>query len=100
MGATFWSGLRTQYLSDVSSDFKVLDETQEIALGLFDALLKATRKNTAVRNSHNLVAWVSTARAMSQREMRGLLRRQSHSTAPSARVHPVRRAAVASLPTP
>jgi len=32
--------------------------------------------------------------------MRGLLRRQSHSTAPSARVQPVRRAAVASLPTP
>jgi hypothetical protein len=77
MGPTFWSELRTQYLSDVSSDFRVLDKTQEIAPGLIDALLKATSKNTSVRNRQHLVAWVSTARAMNQRELCALLRHLS-----------------------
>ena len=77
MGALFWSELRSQYLSDVSSEFKVLGKSQEISLGLIDALLKATSKSTAVRNRQHLVAWVSTARAINQREMCGLLRHLS-----------------------
>jgi hypothetical protein len=61
-------------LSDQVSEFEVRSNNEEISASLIDALLKATSKNTIIRNKSLLVAWVSTTRAVNQRELCGLFR--------------------------